>query len=169
MSDTSFRLGVVSLQVFVFYLHLVFVIDVLQGYVLTLLLLAGCSQAQDQGYGDQSLDCCTAPSPADVVKEESSKACAKKAANGKGCRPEGRYKRVSLDVFWISWHLSSSVEGTGVRGDKNGASSEAKEHQTHRFHWYSRGNGKERGWTEEEEGKKETEQACYTDSPGLDV
>ena len=104
MSDTYLRLGFVSLQVLVLHLQLVFMIDAFQQHELTLLLPTGCSQAEYQGYGDQSLDCCTAPSPADVVKEESGKAGAKKAANSKGCRPVGRgdfcsFQKKSSELF----------------------------------------------------------------------
>ena len=61
------------------------------------------------------------------------------------------------------------MEGTGVGGHKDGASSEAEEHETDQFQGDSGGNGKERVGTEEEEGEKERGKARYADSPGSDV
>ena len=103
---------------------------IFSGQRVALLVLPGCHQAEDKSYGDESLDCCATPLPADVVKEEAGEAGAEEASNSKRCSPEGGDKRVSLYVFWVSRHLQSCIEGTRVRGYKDRACSKAKEHQT---------------------------------------
>ena len=114
---SEFRVSVpslrfIGLQLCALRLFLVFGIVPLKRLGLAFVVLTCSYQAEDESCGDESLNCCTAPFPADVVEKETGEAGAEEASDSKCCRSEGGDKGVSLYVFWVSRHLQSGIEGT---------------------------------------------------------